>query len=104
MRKMETICKESQILFLGENKKKNITNLSSAELAQRSVKVNKNTSVWVNLAAIFSLVFLFHPLTLYKPVKTFERHDSHLDPNAYNGGNVQITPPIKLALNSPRRF
>ena len=35
---METICMKCQILFSGKNKK-NITNLSSAELAQRVVMV-----------------------------------------------------------------
>ena len=35
----ETICMKCQILFAGENKK-NTINLSSAELAQRMVKVN----------------------------------------------------------------
>ena len=35
---METICMKYQILFSGKNKK-NITNLSSAELALRVVKV-----------------------------------------------------------------
>ena len=35
---METICKKCQILFSGQNKKS--INLSSAELAQRVVKVN----------------------------------------------------------------
>ena len=38
---METICMKCQILFFGENKKtkKTIINLSSAENAQRVVKV-----------------------------------------------------------------
>ena len=36
---LETICMKCQFLFSGKNKK-NITNLSSAELAQRVVKVN----------------------------------------------------------------
>ena len=36
---METICMECRILFSGKDKK-NITNLSSAEIAQRVVKVN----------------------------------------------------------------
>ena len=35
---MQTICMKSQILFSGENKK-NIINLSLAELTQRGVKV-----------------------------------------------------------------
>ena len=35
---METICMKSQILFSGENKQ-NIVNLSSAELAQRLIKI-----------------------------------------------------------------
>ena len=35
---METICMKCQMLFSGKNKK-NIINLSSAELAQRAVKV-----------------------------------------------------------------
>ena len=35
---LETICMTCQILFSGKNKK-NITNLSSAELAKRVVKV-----------------------------------------------------------------
>ena len=37
---IETICTKCQILFSGKNKK-NITNLSSAELAKRVVKVNE---------------------------------------------------------------
>ena len=37
----ETICMKSQILFSGKNKK-NITNLLSAELAQRVVKVKSH--------------------------------------------------------------
>ena len=37
---IETICMKYQILFYGENKK-NIINLSSAELAQRVIKVNE---------------------------------------------------------------
>ena len=40
---METICMGSQILFTGKNKK-NITNLSSAELAKRLVKVKSEMS------------------------------------------------------------
>ena len=36
---MDTICMKCQILFSWKNKK-NISNLSSAELAQRMVKVN----------------------------------------------------------------
>ena len=36
---METIFMKCQILFSGKSKKKNITNLLSAELAQRGVKV-----------------------------------------------------------------
>ena len=40
---METICMKCQILFSGKNKK-NITNLSSAEFAQRVVKVNDQAS------------------------------------------------------------
>ena len=35
---LETICMKCQILFSGKNKK-NIVNLSSAEIAQRAVKV-----------------------------------------------------------------
>ena len=38
---METICTKCQIMFTGENKK-NIINLSSAELAHRAVKVKKD--------------------------------------------------------------
>ena len=41
---METICIKYQILFSGSNKK-NPANLSSAELAQRVVKVNANIAV-----------------------------------------------------------
>ena len=36
----ENLHEQCQILFSGKNKKKNITYLSSAELAQRVVKVN----------------------------------------------------------------
>ena len=45
---METLCMKCQILFSGKKKKKkkNIINLSSAELAQRVVKVN-DTSILV---------------------------------------------------------
>ena len=35
----ETICMNYQSLFSGENTKKNIMNLSSAEIAKRVVKV-----------------------------------------------------------------
>ena len=45
---METLCMKCQILFSGKKikNKKNIINLSSAELAQRVVKVN-DTSILV---------------------------------------------------------
>ena len=44
---METICMKCQILFSGKNKK-NIINLSSAELAQREVKVKyEGCSKWI---------------------------------------------------------
>ena len=42
---LETICMKYQILFSGENKKNKITNLSSAELAQRVVKVKITTGI-----------------------------------------------------------
>ena len=42
---METICMKCQIMFSGKNKK-NIINLSSAELAQRVVKVKLCNSKW----------------------------------------------------------
>ena len=42
----ETICMKCQILFSGKNKKNNII-LSSAENAQRVVKVNGNITVLV---------------------------------------------------------
>ena len=42
MSPLETICMECQILFSGKNKK-NITNLSSAEIAQRELKVKSDT-------------------------------------------------------------
>ena len=38
---METICKKCQILFSGKNKK-NVTNMLSAELAKRVVKLKKS--------------------------------------------------------------
>ena len=41
----ETICMKCQILFSGKNKK-NIINLSSAENAQRVVKVNPNIMMY----------------------------------------------------------
>ena len=41
---MVTICRKWQILFSGKNKE-NVTNLSSAELTQRVVKVNMNTEI-----------------------------------------------------------
>ena len=37
---IETICMKFQILFSGEKKEKNFTNLSSAELVQNVVKAN----------------------------------------------------------------
>ena len=36
---METVCMKCQILFSGEKNKKNIINLTSAELSQKVVKV-----------------------------------------------------------------
>ena len=37
---LETICMKCQSLFSGENNKKNNISLSSAEFAQREIKVN----------------------------------------------------------------
>ena len=45
---METICMKYQILFSGKNKK-NITNLLSAESAQRMVMVNSYNATQVAL-------------------------------------------------------
>ena len=43
---METICMKCQILFPGKYKK-NIMHLSSAEFAQRVVKIKAMTCIWV---------------------------------------------------------
>ena len=47
------------ILFSGKNKK-NITNLSSAELAYRVVKVNKTTMATIQLVKVYTLVNMGH--------------------------------------------
>ena len=42
---IETICMKCPVLFFGKNKK-NIINLSSAEFAQRVVKVKETSLLW----------------------------------------------------------
>ena len=64
---IETICMKCQILFSGENKQ-NITNLSSAELAQRVVMVSR--------------VILATPLSGLKSNDSYIEKDGNLFPKS----------------------
>ena len=74
---MKTICTKYQILFSGKNKK-NITNLSSAEYAQRVVKITKLLDVWQTVkhsgASDLGLYCLLRPIcpNTYSNVEVFE--------------------------------
>ena len=89
---METIYMKCQILFSGKNKK-NIANLSSAEFAQRVVKVRKVVN---KVKEIMLLIFLF---------QTAERPPngkwSSTSPGAQRPGQSDIRPRVPHSEPSP---
>ena len=54
-----SVCMKYQILFTGKNKK-NVISLSSAELAQRVVKVKGQSKSVAGNILIFIIQFFFH--------------------------------------------
>ena len=65
---METICMNCQILFFGKNKK-NITNSSSAYLAQREVKVKTNPFFFFFRSKNGCKLFVLATLYQYLPIE-----------------------------------
>ena len=82
---LETICMESQILFSGnENNKKNIAGLSSADLAQRVVKVKERNR--------YNGVFVWLENFIVVPIPSPHLHSAtHQDSQTCKKCNMPLT-------------